>query len=322
MIRFERPEDFRVEEVPLYEPTGKGGHTFVHLEKRGRTTEEVARDLARAAGVRPGDVGYAGRKDRMSVSSQWFSVPGLAPERAARLELRDARVLGAVAHPHKLRTGHLKANRFTLVVRDAEPDALAAAPDRLRRLVEVGVPNRFGKQRFGRAGDNAEEGRRLLSGQARLRDRRRGRFLVSALQAEVFNAVLAEREAALAELRPGDVAVVHASGGLFVVEDLAAESPRADAFEISATGPIFGTKVLEPSGAVAEAERRIRLGHGVPEPLRPPPGIRIHGARRPLRVRPEDASVEQRDTELYLRFTLPPGSYATVLVEELLRAGG
>ena len=137
----------------------------------------------------------------------------------------------------------------------------------------------------------------------------------------VSHAVRAARAAALAELRPGDVAVVHASGGLFVVEDLAAESPRADAFEISATGPIFGTKVLEPSGAVAEAERRIRLEHGVPEPLRPPPGIRIRGARRPLRVRPEDASVEQRDTELYLRFTLPPGSYATVLVEELLRTG-
>ena len=89
MIRFERPEDFRVDEVALYPPSGQGGHTFVRIEKRLRATDEVARELARAAGVKPGDVGYAGRKDRMSVSTQWFSVPGLAPEAAAALELPE-----------------------------------------------------------------------------------------------------------------------------------------------------------------------------------------------------------------------------------------
>lgn len=322
MIRFERPEDFRVEELPLYPPGGEGGHTFVRVEKRLRTTEEVARELARAAGVKPGDVGFAGRKDRMSISSQWFSVPGLAPETAVALELQDARVLEAAAHPHKLRTGHLAANRFTLVVRDAEPATLAAAPQRLARLVESGMPNRFGGQRFGRHGDNAEQGRRVLSGEARVRDRRRARFLVSALQAEVFNAVLAERLPDLVTLEAGDVAVVHESGGQFVVEDLEAEAPRAAAFEISATGPIFGVKVISAAGAVAEREERIALACGVPENLQPPRGIRMRGARRSLRVRPRDAEARAADGALHLQFTLPPGSFATVLVEELLRNDG
>ena len=319
MIRFERPEDFRVEELPLYAPTGEGGHTFVRIEKRLRTTEEVARDLARAAGVKPGDVGYAGRKDRMSISSQWFSVPGLTPESARALELREATVLEAAAHPHKLRTGHLAANRFTLVVRGAEPDELASASERLAQLVEQGLPNRFGDQRFGRDGDNAEQGRRILTGEARPRDRRRARFLVSAFQARVFNAVLAERLPDLVTLEVGDVAVVHESGGLFVVEDLPAESPRAAAFEISATGPIFGTKVKEPAGTVAERERRIALANGVPETLRAPRGIRLRGTRRPLRVRPREAEARVESGALHLHFTLPPGSFATVLVEELLR---
>ena len=322
MIRFERPEDFRVDEVPLYAPAGEGGHTFVRLEKRGRTTEEVARELARAAGVRPGDVGYAGRKDRMSVSTQWFSVPGLSPERVTALELRNVRVIEAAAHPHKLRTGHLKANRFTLIVRDLAPEALAAAPARLARLVEKGMPNRFGGQRFGRDGDNADAGRRLLEGVLRVRDRRRARFLVSALQAEVFNAVLAERGPDLVTLEAGDVAVIHASGGPFVVDDPCVEQPRADAFEISATGPIFGTKVLEPQAAVADRERRIRTAHGVADEIEPPRGIRLRGSRRPLRVRPEAAEVEARDTSLHLRFTLPPGCYASVFVEEVLASGG
>ncbi len=78
------PEDFRVEEIPLYCPTGEGDHTFVCVEKRLRTTEDVARALARIAGARARDVGYAGRKDRDAVATQWFSVPGLDPVGARR----------------------------------------------------------------------------------------------------------------------------------------------------------------------------------------------------------------------------------------------
>lgn len=319
MIRFERPEDFRVEEVALYPPAGEGSHTFVRVEKRNRTTEEVARELARVAGARPRDVGYAGRKDKLAVATQWFSVPGLAPELARVLTLREARVLEAVAHPHKLRTGQLRANRFELVVRGVAPEGVERAPERLARLVERGLPNRFGPQRFGVDGGNVEAGRRLLAGAAPVRDRRRARFLISALQAAAFNAVLAERECP-AILEAGDVAVVHTSGGLFLVEDVAAEAPRAAAFEISPTGPIFGTRVLQPAGEPAERERRVLAAFGVDaDALRPPRGIRLRGSRRPLRVRPEEAAAESAGPgALRLRFTLPPGSYATVLVEELL----
>ncbi|HET9766307.1 MAG TPA: tRNA pseudouridine(13) synthase TruD, partial [Thermoanaerobaculia bacterium] len=35
------PEDFLVEELPLYTPSGRGEHTWVEVEKRLRTTEEV-----------------------------------------------------------------------------------------------------------------------------------------------------------------------------------------------------------------------------------------------------------------------------------------
>ena len=120
------PEDFRVEELPLYPPCGEGDHTFVRLEKRLLNTEEVAVELARAAGVRPRDVGYVGRKDRVALATQTFSVPGLAPESALALELPGVRVLSALPHRHKLRVGQLAANRFEIRVREA-PDAHAAA---------------------------------------------------------------------------------------------------------------------------------------------------------------------------------------------------
>lgn len=311
------PEDFRVEEIPLYPAHGAGDHTFVWIEKRLRTTEQVARDLARAAGTRPGDVGYAGRKDRVSVSRQWLSVPGLDPERARGLELAGATVLEASRHPHKLRTGHLRANRFEIVVRDVAPDEAARASARLDALVAGGMRNRFGGQRFGAGGDNAERAGRLLSGESAPRDRRAARFLLSALQAAVFNDVLAARSRPDV-LEPGDVAVVHATGGLFVVEDPEAEAARAASFDVSPTGPIFGTRVVAPSGDVARREAEALRAHGVdPARMRPPRGVRLRGARRALRIRPQDASLEARGDVARLCVTLPPGSYATVLLEEL-----
>jgi hypothetical protein len=225
------PEDFRVDEIPLYPPAGEGDHTFLCVEKRLRTTEDVARALARFAGVKPRDVGYAGRKDRVAVATQWFSVPGLDPARARDMSLPGVKLLDAARHPHKLRTGQLRGNRFRIVVRDADERLCAAAAERLERLRRFGMPNRFGAQRFGRDGGNVQRAQRLLRGEAPAADHRSARFLISALQAAVFNAVLAARDTPLDALQWGDVAMIHVSGGCFVVEDPAREAPRAAAFE-------------------------------------------------------------------------------------------
>jgi tRNA pseudouridine13 synthase len=329
------PEDFLVDEEPLYAATGEGAHTFVRIEKRLRNTEEVARALARLAGVRPADVGYAGRKDRVAIARQWLSVPGLDPEQARGFEGDGFRVLEAVRHPHKLRTGQLRANRFELLVRELSPSQVEQAEARLLALVQLGMPNRFGAQRFGRDGRNAEAARALLSSSARSargapaegrladrgeagRDRRAARFLLSALQAEVWNACLAARTLPLDQVEAGEVAFLHESGASFVVEDVEREAARAACFEISAAGPIFGTRLLPAAGAPAQRERELFTAHGIPDPLRLPPGLRLRGARRPFRVRPEAAHCEPVGADgARLCFTLPPGSYATVLVEEL-----
>jgi tRNA pseudouridine13 synthase len=317
------PEDFVVDELPLYEPSGEGGHTFVRVEKRMRNTEEVVRALARHAGVRSGEVGYAGRKDRVAVTRQWLSVPALDPERALEFAMEGVRVLEAHRHPHKLRTGQLRANRFELVVRELSRPQLAAAADRLSELVRTGMPNRFGPQRFGRDGRNAEAGRALLAGERVGRDRRAARFLLSALQAEAWNACLEARPLTLDTLETGEVAFVHESGASFVVEDAAREAARAGSFEISAAGPLFGTRLLLAQGAVAEREEAVLRDHGVLPGWRPPRGIRLRGARRPYRVRPEQTVCEPVAAEaLRLCFTLPPGSYATVLADEVFATGG
>jgi len=317
------PEDFVVEEVPLYEPTGEGQHTYLWVEKRLRTTDEIARQLARAAAVRPREVGYAGRKDRRAVTRQRFSVPGLDPEEALALELDGARVLEAIRHRHRLRLGQLVGNRFRLVVREVAEEEARGAEERLAELVRRGIPNRYGPQRFGRHGDNAERGLEILRSKRVRGDRRKAWLMVSALQSQVFNRVLERRAESYDRLLAGDVAMIHSSGGLFRVDDPAAEAERAERFEISPTGPIFGGKMKKPAGEVAELEAAVmtELGLEEVENLEPPRGIRLDGSRRPLRIEPRGLEAELRDDRLELAFELPSGAYASVLLEELFPAG-
>jgi tRNA pseudouridine13 synthase len=314
------PEDFRVEEVPLYAPAGSGPHCWVEVEKRGRDTEEVAAELARHAGVDAGQVGWAGRKDRDAVARQWLSVPGLAAASAASLAGVGWRVLQAHDHSERLRVGELVANRFVLVVREVDPSRAAAATARLAALVAHGLPNRFGPQRFGRDGRNPELGARLLRGERVPGGRRQQRLYLSALQAAVFNEALRRRPLPPQTLLDGDLALVHTTGALLPYrEGDAALEQRAARFEVSATGPLVGHKMRSPRGAARELERQACAAVGVPWVPELPRLTRhlLPGGRRPLRVAVADASAELAGDALELRFRLPPGAYATTLVEEL-----
>jgi tRNA pseudouridine13 synthase len=162
-------------------------------------------------------------------------------------------------------------------------------------------------------------GARLLRGEIVSKDRRKARFAISALQSAVFNDVLAARQTGIGEFELGDVAMLHGSGGQFLIEDVEREQPRAAAFEISPTGPIFGSRVIEPAGEVALREQAALELRGIDlTELRPPRGIRLRGARRTLRVRPDNARMRAFPGGFWLDFELPPGSYATVLIQAVL----
>ena len=318
------PEDFQVEEIPYETPSGEGPHAWIWIEKRLRNTADVARDLAEALDLERRQVGYAGRKDKLAVTRQWFSVPDADPERVRGLEIEGAQILEVARHGERLRVGALEGNRFVLVVREVDPAEVPEMAARFDRILERGLPNRFGQQRFGRHGDNAERGAELLK-QPRIRgDRRQAWFLLSALQSAVFNEVLARRPAAVDELMAGDLAVVHATEAYEWISSPEARQDAVRRFELSPTGPIFGTKMRWPRGAVADLERQVMASFGVEERQwsKLPRGARLFGQRRPLRVPVTDGRLvpgEQHSVEL--TFRLPAGSYATVLLEELLPGG-
>jgi len=322
-----RAEDFRVEEIPSYPPAGEGDHVFVRIEKTGIDTAGAIRDIARALSIDPRGIGAAGRKDRHAVAVQVLSLPPpLTPEAISDLKLPGIRVLEAARHPHKLRTGHLRGNRFTLNVRDAICDD---APSRAEVILKAlalppGCPNWFGRQRFGNQGDNAARGRELLARAAEGRKSRgqANRFLVSAYQSYLFNEVLAQRmkDGPLGRVVPGDVLAKRDSGGLFVSENVEEDQQRADRGEVVATGPMFGHKMKQCADAAKMREDALLEAEGISLESFRPLGKLAMGTRRHLFVlpgRPAVRPLEGRDFQV--SFELPSGSYATAVLYEVLK---
>lgn len=317
------PEDFEVEELPAYLPSGEGEHLYLWVEKRGRDSREVVKALCAALGVDEGDVGVAGMKDRQAITRQLLSVPARAEARLGEFALEGVRILWSKRHGNKLRTGHLRGNRFTLRLRGVKD--FGAARESLARLESRGLPNYFGDQRFGREGDNANFGRLLVLGERlpRRPDKFQRKLYLSAFQSRLFNRALVERlrSGTFDTAMLGDVLRREDSGGLFVCEEPAVDIPRVESFEVSPAGPLFGPKMTASAHAVAELEARLLVEEGVTLDDFRRGGDETQGTRRPYRVRLGGVTWEAEGEDARLAFELPKGSYATEVLHELLKDG-
>lgn len=327
------PEDFEVDEIPAYGPEGEGDHVIARVEKRGISTFEMVRRLAAALGVDAADIGTAGLKDARAVTRQQVSLPPpVAPEALEALSIDGVRVLSAARHRHKLRTGHLRGNRFRIRLRELEVGGDEAADRAAAVLAELarppGSPNWFGAQRFGNRGDNARLGRDVLTGRLRGKKRPRGRklrLLLSSLQSELFNRTLAARIEAgrYREVVGGDILKRTDSGGVFASEDTAVEQGRLERGEIVQTGPMFGVKMMAPApgSAAAELEDAILAASEIEPEMLSRFARLIPGTRRPIAVaigEPRVKAIEGGDLEV--GFTLPSGAYATAVLDEIMKS--
>jgi tRNA pseudouridine13 synthase len=376
------PADFFVEEIPLYEPCGQGEHLYLTVEKCGITTFDLLRLLARALRCPEREIGYAGLKDARAVTRQTVSVPLRRPEDAVGLELPGVRIIEARLHRNKLRLGHLAGNRFRIRIHQPEPEALPRAEAILGVLGDLGVPNRFGDQRYGVLGNSHRIGRAILTDDfsAAIREiignpeeirhpdwqaaalayrggnldealtrlprhchperrllealhagrsphdavfslsRRLLRLYLSAYQSSLFDRMVDMRLDSLDRLWPGDLACKHVNGACFAVLDPAVEQPRADAFEISPTAPLFGCKVPLAGGQAGLLERCLLDKEQLtPESFRLSGGLTMHGERRPLRVPLTEVTTDSDDADLLVAFRLPKGSFATAVLHEIMK---
>jgi len=393
----ERPTDFLVDEVPLYQPSGEGEHLYMLVQKTSLTTPQAAEILARHFRVSIEAIGFAGLKDTHAVTRQVFSVhiPGKAVGDFPSLQDPALAILWLDQHQAKLRRGHLEGNRFSIRIRGVEPSGVIRASAVLNALATKGVPNRFGPQRFGILDNNHRVGACLIRGDyhgacdvllgpdarwpnvntrgrafyaaseyqaardafphaARneqrvlnklangamhknailsLDDQILGLYL-SAFQSAVFNATLERRLAdeTFDRCIEGDIAMKRESGATFVVTAEVAQDPatmqRAERFEITPTGPMWGLKMRSASGSVDIMEKEVLAATGItmqditqmPRPL----ARLMNGERRALRLALRDPQCEGGVDEFgpYVRcaFELAAGGYATVAIDEVMKS--
>ena len=314
-----QPEDFVVEEDLGFAPAGLGQHLLVKVRKRNANTQWVARELAKIAGCRPFEVGFAGLKDRHAIAVQWFSVP--RPRTAVNwpgVRGEDFEVLEAHVHNRKLPRGALAGNRFTVRIRAPDGDGVhlsATIAPRLAAIAQRGVPNYFGAQRFGREGANLV---RAQEGLASLRREERG-FVLSAARSVVFNAVLAERVAdgSWEHLVDGDLANLDGRGSLFAADaaDLTLAG-RCGRLEIHPTGPMWGVGSPATRARVLELESRVGARFGQESGLCVAAGMVQE--RRSLRLAVRGLECAPEPESLVLRFRLARGCFATAVLRELI----
>lgn len=333
------PDHFIVEELPLYLPQDEGSHLYLSVTKVGLTTREVANQMERIFALRRGDVGYAGLKDKHARTTQMFSLP-LAHNQPDSIESMVERIRNelpieihwARRHGNKLKAGHLLGNRFQITISELEqaPTVLLPLAQTITREIQQrGIPNYFGRQRFGIRGDNPEQGRAFLRGERAIRDPWLRRFLLSSLQSELCNRYLAMRlNAGLFDrLLLGDIAKKHATGGMFDVTDLSSEQPRYEGQEISFTAPMFGFKMRSTSGEAGELEAKLMVDAGIS--LENWRKARVEGTRRMGRLLVQDLTVEAVEpnpsenelssSQIVLSFALPKGAFATTVLREFMK---
>lgn len=382
----EHLDDFRVEELPLYEACGEGTHIYFRVAKRGIPTPVAVDRIAKHMGVKPGDVGFAGMKDARAVTSQVMSIEHADPDKLTGYRDQHMQVVWTSRHTNKLRTGHLAGNRFVIRIRGAGEANLEDAERVLDVLKTRGVANYFGPQRFGDRGDThllgeamvrddldefmaiflgrpcdddspeckaardafdtgyfnraldrwpwnyTNERRSLAVYKKKQRpgpamsaiDKRMKRLYVSAFQSTLFNEVLTRRLDSMDRVFVGDLACKTDTGGVFTVEDVAAEQTRADEFEISPTGMIPGYRSCLAEGEPGQIERDVLAAHDIElEQFKRIGPLKVKGTRRALRFRLDDCGVSPGQDDhgeyLELKFAAKSGCYATVVLREIMK---
>jgi len=314
------PEDFQVDEMPAFEPTGEGEHLLLDVRKRGANTVHVAKMIAAWAGLPEMGVSYAGMKDRHAVTTQRFSVhlpKRIAPD-VALLASDELEVVAANWHNRKLQRGALAGNRFKLVLRNVQGDATAIEA-RLAQIAMRGIPNWFGEQRFGRDGGNVPAALAMFAGRRMRKDQRS--LLLSAARSALFNQVLAERVAQGNWDQPldGEVWMLDGSRSVFGPEPWSdALAERLARFDIHPSAPLWGEGELRSADAARALElaaladeQSLRLRAGLED-------ARLKQERRSLRLRPALLQHQWIAADvLELSFALPPGCYATAVLHEL-----
>ncbi|WP_259443190.1 tRNA pseudouridine(13) synthase TruD [Campylobacter peloridis] len=336
--------DFVVREKPLYEFSGKGEHLILHIQKKDLSTSEALRILSEQSGVKMRDFGYCGLKDKQGLTTQYISMPKKNEENLKNFKHDKMKILESFYHDNKLRIGHLKGNSFFIRLKKVSKVDALKIEQAFKNIQEQGFANYFGYQRFGKFQDNFLQGLEILKGK-KIKNKKMQDFLISAFQSELFNKYLSKRiefshfinDFNEAEIRQiynlekseikslkkqkhffkilkGDVLGHYPFGKCFICEDLPNELERFNKKDISVMGLLVGSKAFEVGEGLAK-----KLENDIFSSVYEFKN-KMQGSRRFMWAYLEECkyNYDEEKAHFNLEFFLQKGSYATVVLEEIL----
>ncbi|WP_343529481.1 tRNA pseudouridine(13) synthase TruD [Yokenella regensburgei] len=319
------PEDFLVVEDLGFAPDGEGEHILVRIRKNGCNTRFVADALAKFLKIHAREVSFAGQKDKHAVTEQWLCarVPGNAMPDLSKFELEGCRVLEYARHKRKLRLGALKGNAFTLILREVTDRNDVEA--RLQAIVERGVPNYFGAQRFGIGGSNLHGALRWAESGGPVRDRNKRSFWLSAARSALFNQIVSDKlkKTDFNQVVDGDALQLAGRGSWFVatVEERDELQARVDNRELMITAAMPGSGDWGTQRAALAFEQSALAQETLLQSLLV--REKVEASRRAMLLYPQQLNWNWwDDVTVELRFWLPAGSFATGVVRELINTTG
>jgi len=316
------PEDFFVFEKPKYTASGTGNHLYLWVRKRDISGGDLLRIISGSLKINQKLIGTAGTKDRRAITFQWVSIPREYSGRLRFLDHPDISILKTTPGRNKIKTGHLWGNRFVVRLRGVDSPDIEGIAHAVRLLKTQGFPNLFGTQRFGINGSNLWLGLDLLEQAGYGKQKRispfKRRMAISAVQSAVFNHYCRQRtKIGLDRIIPGDV-MMKESGGIFWSDDPLTDQVRLETGELGITGPLPGTRMFQPMHESALFEKSVIEASGMSADTFRPFARIAAGTRRKLLVKPKDLGFRICGNNVELSFFLPPGSYATVMLRELV----
>ena len=298
----QQPEDFIVEEVLKLSLKQAGKYSYYILKKTNLEQGKAIEIIAKTFNIQRKFINIAGTKDKKAITIQTISIQN-GKERNIKNEHMELTFKGK--GDLRLSLGMLEKNKFTIIVRNAKEPKQKTI-----------IPNYFGEQRFGINNTNQDIGEAIVRrdfkkaielikneksrftqdiinhlekqkndyiGALKILPKQNLRMYIHAFQSHIFNTLLKSKQLNNPEEH----------------KDL--ELPLIG-FETEDQDEIFKQYNLTPRDFI----------------IRQCPELTETGATRKAFIEIEDLNINKIDDNTYkTSFSLPKGSYATVVIKEL-----
>jgi len=315
------PEDFIVTEVTKLNIQNSGNYAYFKLTKKNRNTLDVVKELAKQLRIKGKQVGFAGSKDKHAITYQHISVQFVNKDKvlATRIENVQLEFLGYGKEPISL--GDLEGNKFEIIVRDA------------KKVTESNfVENYFDEQRFSK--NNARIGKHIIKkefkealqlidnekcnqslknnpndfiGALKLISKRLLRMYVNSYQSFLWNETVVNY---LKKNNDTIKEVTYSLGKFIFTKDFQDLKIPLIGFMSNELETDENRKIIQE---IMEKENIFYQDFII----RQMPELSLEGEMRPMQIKIKDLDIDYSEN-VNLKFFLPKGSYATMVVKKLV----